>query len=209
MVVVLLLGGAGVITCNRATFDRTVGGIDLAYAVTSYAVQGATNDVSTSAIGASTNRSELYVDITRGRHSNQLFAARPVTDDSESGAQLPTLKSEVIPVLRGRLARGNARTALAANPTARQSARISEGLTLAGLHAARRRGDGSIDLNAAITRAEAAAPCRAARTTGEHCHRVRPARTSLRAGERRFPTLLSSSPLRSLEPDPIRAPYLE
>ncbi|WP_395161189.1 hypothetical protein, partial [Ilumatobacter sp.] len=40
----------GTITCDRGTFDRPDGGIDLAYAVTSYAVQGATDDVSTSAI---------------------------------------------------------------------------------------------------------------------------------------------------------------
>ncbi len=42
----------GTITCTRPTFDRSDGGIDLAYAVTSYAVQGATHDVSTSAITA-------------------------------------------------------------------------------------------------------------------------------------------------------------
>ena len=82
---------AGIITCGRGTFDRTDGGIDLAYAVTSHAVQGATNDVSTSAIGPSTNRSELYVDITRGRHENQLFATRAVTDVNADGAGLPRL----------------------------------------------------------------------------------------------------------------------
>jgi len=69
---------AGTLTCSRATFDREHGGIDLSYAMTSYGVQGSTTDVSTSAITASTGRSEMYVDMTRGRHQNQLFGTRPV-----------------------------------------------------------------------------------------------------------------------------------
>ncbi len=147
---------AGIITCSRETFDRSDGGIDLAYAVTSYAVQGSTNDVSTSAIGPSTNRSELYVDITRGRFQNQLFGTRPVTDVNEAGAGLPRLASELVPVLQTRLSRSDARTALALDPAARHSANYAQGRTLAGLHAARHRGEGDPYLDAAIGRAEAA-----------------------------------------------------
>ena len=146
----------GIITCDRAAFDRSDGGIDLAYAVTSYAVQGATNDVSTSAITASTSRSELYVDITRGRHENQLYGTRPVTDDGDTEQHLPRVESELDSVLRARLARSNARTALSAAPAAPQVARLAHGRSLAGLIAARRRGDDGPDLAKAIERAEAA-----------------------------------------------------
>jgi len=146
----------GIITCDRATFDRPDGGIDLAYAVTSYAVQGATNDVSTSAITASTSRSELYVDITRGRHENQLYGTRPVASDDDSEQHLPRVESELDSVLRARLARSNARTALSTAPAARQVARLARGRSLAGLVAARRRGNDGPDLAQAIEHAEAA-----------------------------------------------------
>jgi ATP-dependent exoDNAse (exonuclease V) alpha subunit len=102
----------GIITCDRVTFDRADGGVDLAYAVTSYAVQGSTNDVSTSAITASTSRSELYVDITRGRHNNQLYGTRPVKNGTDTEQHLPHLGSELDSVLRARLARSTSRTAL-------------------------------------------------------------------------------------------------
>ncbi len=147
---------AGIITCTRPTFDRPDGGIDLAYALTSYAVQGATHDVSTSAIAPSTNRSELYVDITRGRRDNRLFGTRSVTRDAEAGMSLPRLETELVPVLRDRLARSESRTALTLAPGAQRSAEAARGRTLAGLHAARRRGVVSPDLDAAIRRAEAA-----------------------------------------------------
>ena len=148
----------GMIVCTRSTFDRTNGGIDLAYAVTSYAVQGATNDVSTSAITASTSRSELYVDITRGRHHNQLYGTRPVNDESDADLDehLPRLASELGPTLRARLARSATGTALSADPTAPDAARRGRGRTLAGLVAARRRGDIRPESMKAITNAEAA-----------------------------------------------------
>jgi len=146
----------GTITCNRATFDRSAGGIDLAYAVTSYAVQGATNDVSTSAVTPSTSRSELYVDITRGRHNNQLYGTRPVTDDTDTEQHLPRIGTELGPVLRARLARSNARTALSASPSSPQVSRTAQGRSLAGLVAAQRRGDDGPDLAKAIEHAEAA-----------------------------------------------------
>lgn len=146
----------GIITCDRAAFDRSDGGIDLAYAVTSYAVQGATNDVSTSAITASTSRSELYVDITRGRHENQLYGTRPVAGDIDTEQHLPRVENELGAVLRARLARSNTRTALSTAPAAPQVARLARGRSLARLVAARRRGNDGPDLAKAIEHAEAA-----------------------------------------------------
>lgn len=151
-----MLTTGGVITCFRSTFDRIDGGIDLAYAVTSYAVQGATNKVSTSAIGPTTNRSELYVDITRGRHGNQLYGTRPVADPSDTEQHLPRLTAELMPVLRTRLAESNGRTALGTDPQAPQTASLMRARTLGGLVAAQRRGPGSPGLDIATARAEAA-----------------------------------------------------
>jgi hypothetical protein len=70
----------GSIEVPRACFDlhRTIGdrpevGIDHAYALTSYAVQGSTRSVSTSRVDATATRAETYVDITRGRNANHLY----------------------------------------------------------------------------------------------------------------------------------------
>jgi conjugative relaxase-like TrwC/TraI family protein len=72
---------AGVVTVPRAFFDahpdrrgRVDVGLDHAYAITSYAVQGATFATSTSAITAGGRRRELYVNLTRGRSGNHLYA---------------------------------------------------------------------------------------------------------------------------------------
>lgn len=48
-------------------------GLDLAYAMTSFSIQGATNDASTSVITAGASPAELLVNLTRGRHENVLF----------------------------------------------------------------------------------------------------------------------------------------
>jgi conjugative relaxase-like TrwC/TraI family protein len=151
-----MLTTGGVITCARSTFDRPDGGIDLAYAVTSYAVQGATNNVSTSAIGPTTSRSELYVDITRGRNSNQLYGTRPVADNGDTEQHLPRLTAELMPVLRTRLAKSGARTALGIDPHAPRTASLMKARTLAGLVAAQRRDTSSPGIAIAIARAEAA-----------------------------------------------------
>ena len=63
----------GALTVPRRVFDRPGGGLDLSYAVTSYAVQGSTRDISTSVATGATSRRELYVDMTRGRHDNKVF----------------------------------------------------------------------------------------------------------------------------------------
>ncbi len=75
--------GVGVIDVPRLFFDEHTGpggrrdvGIDHAYAVTSYAVQGATYEASTSRIDEGATRAETYVNITRGRRSNHLFITR-------------------------------------------------------------------------------------------------------------------------------------
>ena len=110
-----------------------------------YAVQGSTRTASTSAITATTARSELYVDITRGRDSNQLYGTR-VTGDGDSEAHLPRLDGELIPTLHRHLARGTVRTALALDPDALAVSRARRGRNLLGLLAARQRGEtGPID----------------------------------------------------------------
>lgn len=62
-------------------------GIDLAYAQTSYSVQGATNNASTSVIGRGVSASELLVNITRGRKENVVFAVGD--GDDEFSAEVP------------------------------------------------------------------------------------------------------------------------
>lgn len=88
--------GIGTITIPRSFFDRRPSGgsraevgIDHAYALTSYAVQGATHDVSTSRIDAGATRSETYVDITRGRTANHLYITHAA--DTLDGEHLPRL----------------------------------------------------------------------------------------------------------------------
>ena len=94
--VVVDFDGIGVIELPRSFFDhhRTAGGrtevgIDHAYALTSYAVQGSTRDVSTSRVDATTTRAETYVDITRGRNANHLYLT--ATTDPLDGEGLPRL----------------------------------------------------------------------------------------------------------------------
>lgn len=89
--------GVGVIDVPRPFFDEHTGpggrrdvGIDHAYAVTSYAVQGATYEASTSRIDEGATRAETYVDITRGRRSNHLFLTRaPHPLDGEHLPEVP------------------------------------------------------------------------------------------------------------------------
>ena len=86
--------GIGRIDIPRSFFDyhrtpagRPEVGIDHAYALTSYAVQGSTRDVSTSRVDATATRAETYVDITRGRHANHLYVTAAV--DPLDGEALP------------------------------------------------------------------------------------------------------------------------
>lgn len=84
----------GTIAVPRAFFDdhpgangRVDAGIDHAYAVTSYAVQGATFEESTGRVDERTTRAETYVDLTRGRNANHLFVTR--AEDPLDGERLP------------------------------------------------------------------------------------------------------------------------
>lgn len=86
--------GIGVVRLPRCFIDEHRGpggrsdvGLDHAYAVTSYAVQGATFGRSTSRIDAGATRSETYVDITRGRNANHLFLT--AAPDPLDGEHLP------------------------------------------------------------------------------------------------------------------------
>ncbi|MBV6509613.1 MAG: ATP-dependent RecD-like DNA helicase [Acidimicrobiales bacterium] len=86
--------GIGRIDIPRSFFDhhrtpagRPEVGIDHAYALTSYAVQGSTRDVSTSRVDSTATRAETYVDITRGRHENHLYLT--AASDPLDGEALP------------------------------------------------------------------------------------------------------------------------
>jgi conjugative relaxase-like TrwC/TraI family protein len=86
--------GIGSITLPHGFLEEHVGpggrvdvGIDHAYALTSYAVQGATFEISTSRIDEGATRSETYVDITRGRQANHLYLTR--APDPLDGEHLP------------------------------------------------------------------------------------------------------------------------
>jgi conjugative relaxase-like TrwC/TraI family protein len=84
----------GTIRVPRAFFDdhpgrdgRIDAGIDHSYALTSYAVQGATFEESTGRVDERTSRAEVYVDLTRGRRANHLYATR--AEDPLHGERLP------------------------------------------------------------------------------------------------------------------------
>ncbi len=74
---------------HRTTAGRTEVGIDHAYALTSYAVQGSTRSVSTSRVDATATRAETYVDITRGRNANHLYLT--AATDPLDGEALPRI----------------------------------------------------------------------------------------------------------------------
>lgn len=74
---------------HRTTVGRPEVGIDHAYALTSYAVQGSTRDISTSRVDATATRAETYVDITRGRQENHLYLT--ATADPLDGEALPRI----------------------------------------------------------------------------------------------------------------------
>ncbi|MGZ7019239.1 MAG: hypothetical protein ACXVL8_18885 [Acidimicrobiia bacterium] len=86
--------GIGSIEVPRSFFDhhrtptgRAEVGIDHAYALTSYSVQGSTRDLSTSRVDPTATRAETYVDITRGHHENHLYVT--AATDALDGEALP------------------------------------------------------------------------------------------------------------------------
>jgi hypothetical protein len=93
---------------HRPTFRRRQRdlGLDHAYAVTSYAVQGATRAVSTSRIDPTATRAEAYVDITRGQTANHLYLTRP-RDPLDGEALSPVSPPPTDDAVTRRLARSN------------------------------------------------------------------------------------------------------
>lgn len=143
--------------------DKTVAGAEHAYALTSYAIQGTTNNQSSSRIDPRSTRAETYVDITRGRRANHLY----ITDlpDRLDGEQLPTLAPD--PILT-RLARrltdsGPERPALELDPDAVPVAALAHGRSLASLAAQARADTGAGRDTTLIDRAEAARAAQVAR----------------------------------------------
>jgi hypothetical protein len=123
----VVFDGIGTIAIPRSFFDEHEGpggrrdvGIDHAYAVTSYAVQGATYGTSTSRIDEGASRAEAYVDITRGRAANHLFLTR--SRDPLDGERLPRVPPSSIPDTVARRLRdsGPERTAIEIDPSACQ-----------------------------------------------------------------------------------------
>jgi len=133
----------GEVDLPRAFFDehprrggRNDVGLDHAYAVTSYAVQGATFAESSSRIDENASRAEAYVDITRGRSANHLYLTRSI--DPLDGERLP--KAPPPPIAASVASRlsssGPERAAVDVDPGAPGAAVARTGLDLAGLHAA-------------------------------------------------------------------------
>lgn len=134
--------GIGEIDLPREFFDehqrpggRTDVGLDHAYAVTSYAVQGATFAESTSRIDEHASRSETYVDITRGRSANHLYltgSADPLDGERLPKAPPPPIAAAVTSRLSGS---GPERAAVDVDPGAPGVARMRAGVTIAELRA--------------------------------------------------------------------------
>ncbi len=120
----------GRIDIPRSFFDhhptrggRSEVGIDHAYALTSYAVQGSTRDVSTSRVDATATRAETYVDITRGRHANHLYLTA-ATDplDGEALPRVPPAPADVAVAERLHRSTGELTAWELAHPAGQQAA---------------------------------------------------------------------------------------
>ncbi|MGH9117136.1 MAG: MobF family relaxase [Acidimicrobiales bacterium] len=137
----------------HATGDRLDVGLDHAYAVTSYAVQGRTFPESTSIIDNGTSHPEAYVDITRGQHANHLYLTRRDEPDRERLPRLP--QQPIAAQITARLtASGPETPAIELDPLIGQASRIADGHRLAALRAERQRLEASGADITAIARAE-------------------------------------------------------
>jgi hypothetical protein len=132
--------GLGEIELPRAFFDehrdvwgRVDVGLDHAYAITSYAVEGLTFDESTSHVDPRSSRPELYVDITRGRHANHVYLS--TAEDHLAGERLPAAVSDPERVkLEHRLSHsGPEHVAIGVDPAAASAVAYADGKTLAEL----------------------------------------------------------------------------
>ena len=130
----------GVIDLPRGFFDehrdpwgRVDVGLDHAYAVVSYAVEGLTYDESSSHVDPGSTRPEVYVDITRGRDANHVFLTR--AQDLLAGERLPAVPQDLERrQLAQRLARSGPETAaVELDPLAGAAAAHARRKTLADL----------------------------------------------------------------------------
>jgi len=121
---------------------RVAPGLDYGYALTSYAVQGATLPASSSAVTAGARRRELYVNLTRGRHDNHLFIAAP-SDTLAGEGHLPRPpEDDVVAEVLAAVGRPDEdRSALEIDRLALAVAEARSGQTAAGLRAQRETTD--------------------------------------------------------------------
>jgi hypothetical protein len=140
-------------------------GLDYGYALTSYAVQGATLPASTSAVTAGARRRELYVNLTRGRHDNHLFVAAPSDGLSGEGHLPRPPEDDVVTEVLAAVGRPDEdRSALEIDPLALAVADLRTDRTPADLRALREAVDTEDpDALAVATRAEQIAANAAAR----------------------------------------------
>ena len=140
--------GLGPVDVPRSFFDehrdpwgRLDVGLDHAYAITSYAVEGLTYDESTSHIDPRSSRPEVYVDITRGRHANHLYLTQ--AEDHLADERLPAAPAASAQrQLEDRLAQSGPEPAAAAiDPLLAEAAAYAEGKTLAQLTRERLTGE--------------------------------------------------------------------
>lgn len=143
-------------------------GLDYGYALTSYAVQGATLPASSSSVTAGARRRELYVNLTRGRRDNHLFIAAP-SDMLGGEGHLPRPpEDDVIAEVLAAVGRPDEDlSALEVDPLALAVADARAGRTVAELREERTRLAAEDDEPAApiVSRAEQIASNAAARAT--------------------------------------------
>jgi conjugative relaxase-like TrwC/TraI family protein len=138
---------------HRDPWGRLDVGLDHAYAITSYAVEGLTYDESTSHIDPHSSRPEVYVDITRGRHANHLYLTE--TEDHLADERLPAAPAGPTEAqLEQRLTQSGAEhAAIAVDNNATHSAAYAYGKTLAEL-TQERLADGAGGHRAVVSQAE-------------------------------------------------------
>jgi conjugative relaxase-like TrwC/TraI family protein len=118
---------------HRDVWGRLDVGLDHAYAITSYAVEGLTFDESTSHVDPRSSRPEVYVDITRGRHANHVYLT--AAEDHLDGERLPAAPTDPDRTqLEHRLAQsGPERVAIAVDPLVARAAAHARERSLAQL----------------------------------------------------------------------------
>jgi conjugative relaxase-like TrwC/TraI family protein len=132
-------------------------GLDHAYAITSYAVQGATFPVSTSVVTAGTRRNELYVNVTRGQQDNYLYAVRASDPlGGEGHLPRPPAPDPIQEVVRSASRPAGEQPAWVIDPNAAAVARRRGDRSLAEIHRRRRAAEltGDLDDVGLWTRAE-------------------------------------------------------